>query len=69
MPALIKVVSKERDKSLELDDSSPFGPIETLTSQNASRDSVKYKTIETSFRKSYAMSWVPYLYIYIYIYI
>jgi hypothetical protein len=62
MPALIKVVSKakyvaERDESLELDDSSSFGLIETLTSQNAYRDSVKYKTTETSFRESYATSW------------
>jgi hypothetical protein len=63
MPALIKVVSKatyvaEKKKSLELDDSSSsFGLIETLTSENASRDWVKYKTTETPFRKSYAMSW------------
>jgi hypothetical protein len=72
MPALIKVVSKatyvaEREKSIELDDSSSIGPTEALISQNASRDWVKYKTTETPFHKSYAIYWSLF-YIYMYIY-
>jgi hypothetical protein len=43
MPALIKVVSKatyvaEREKSLELDDSSSFGPTKALNLHNAPCD-------------------------------